>query len=123
VRRTFARSAVLLALVACGGPLDRDELHGEVEDLHALAAEAHLLFERDVPRAYFRVHREMLADKVRDVAKQLARGVDDPALDTDRQSAYVLARALEPVVRAGHDPDAVLPIEHQLAAIDTRLSP
>jgi hypothetical protein len=94
-----------------------------VQDLHALAAEARLLFEREMPMRYFNVHREALADKIKDATKKLERGVDDASLDADRKTAYVLARALEPLVRTGKDPRAIEPIEHQLAAIDTRLAP
>jgi len=114
---------VLFALAACSGPLDRDQLHGEVEDVHALAAEARLLFEKDVPQPFFAVHRQMLADKIDEAIEKLARGVKDDDLEPDRQNAYALARALEPIVRAGDDPDAIVPIEHLLAGIDTRLSP
>ena len=103
--------------------MDRDQLHGEVEDVHALAAEARLLFEKDVPQPFFAVHRQMLADKVDDAIEKLARGVKDSALEPDRQNAYALARALEPIVRAGDDPDAIEPIEHLLAGIQTRLAP
>jgi hypothetical protein len=114
---------MLAVLTACGGPLDKKQLHGEVQDLHALAAEARLLFEREWPVRYFKVHRAALADKINQAATKLERGVDDVALDADRKNAYVLARALEPIVRAGHSGDEIQPIEHQLAAIDTRLAP
>jgi chromosome condensin MukBEF MukE localization factor len=120
VRRVFL---ALLLVTACGGPLDKHELYGEVQDLHALAAEARLLFERDMPARFYTVHRDALAEKVKQAAKKLERGVADPALDADRENAYVLARALEPIVRVGEDPRAVQVIEHQLAAIDTRLAP
>jgi hypothetical protein len=114
---------VLAVVTACGGPLDRNQLHGEVQDLHALAAEARLLFEREAPERYFKVHREALANKIKDATKKLERGVEDASLDADRKNAYVLARALEPIVRTGTNGDAIQPIEHQLATIDTRLAP
>jgi hypothetical protein len=114
---------VIVALAACGGPLDKNQLYGEVEDVRALAAESRLLFEKDVPRPFFDVHRQMLADKVDEALEKLARGVKDDALEPDRQNAYALARALEPIVRGGEDPNAIVPIEHLLAGIQTRLSP
>ncbi|HEY5949684.1 MAG TPA: hypothetical protein VIV40_29520 [Kofleriaceae bacterium] len=120
MRRTYL---LLVLVAACGGPLDQKQLHGEVESLHSLAAESRLLFERDVTQHYFDEHRQMLADNIRDASKQLARGVDDPALEPDQKTAYVLARALEPIVRAGKDPRAIQPIEQLLAGIDTRLAP
>ena len=76
-----------------------------------------------MPARYFAVHREQLANKIKDALHNLERGVADPALDADRKNAYVLARALEPIVRTGEDGDAIQPIEHQLATIDTRLAP
>jgi hypothetical protein len=115
---------ILVLVTACGGPLDHKKLYGEVQQLHSLAAEARVLFGRDMPARYHDVHREQVADKIRSAAHALERGVDDPALEADRKNAYVLARALEPIVRGGEDAaDAVLVIEHQLAAIDTRLAP
>ena len=115
------RAAVLLALAACGGPLDHKKLRGEVQDLHSIAAEARMLFERGAPRAFFDVHREMLADNVKKAGDKLLKGVDDDALEPSRQEAEVLARALEPIVRTAEDPEMIKPFEMMLFELDQRL--
>ena len=115
----------MLALAGCGGKLDRKKLSGQVQQLHALAAEANLLRVQrdagDTPRAYARVQRVELTDKIRDALKELDKGVSDPALDPPLREAQLLASELVPAARAG-DPSLV-DLEARLAVLDEVLRP
>lgn len=105
--------------------MDRKQLSGQVQQLHAYAAEANLLRVQDdagdAPRAYARVQRVELTDKIRDALKKLDKGVSDPALDPALRQAQLLATLLVPAARTS-DPSLV-DLEQRLAVLDEVLRP
>lgn len=109
----------VLILASCGGgPLDHKRLAGRVEDLRALAAEAHLLDQVQHPRAFGAEHRKFLVEKIHDANKDIARGVDDIGLEPFRMTAATLGTRLEVLVGMGADP---LALEEPLATLQIRL--
>lgn len=82
-------SVVLLAVIACGGPLDRKRLHAAVDELASTASELRMLGDqtRGGPAAYARGQRDDLARRARDALAQLGEGVRDATLDRHRRSA------------------------------------
>jgi hypothetical protein len=124
---TYVRRVLVACVVAaaCGGKLDRKQLSGQVQQLHGYAAEAHELWIQrdagDTPRAYARVQRDQLVDKIHDVVEKLGDGVDDPALDPPLRSAQLLGTALESAARVGRGDLGEL--EARLAVLDERLRP
>jgi hypothetical protein len=115
----------MLALAACGGKLDRKALSGQVQQLHAYAAEANLLRVQydagDTPRAYARVQRVELVNKIRDALNKLDKGVADPTLDPALRQAQLLGSLLVPAARRS-DPSLV-ELEQRLAVLDEVLRP
>jgi hypothetical protein len=110
--------ALLLFVTACGGKLDEKRLRGEVQALRAYAAEGRWLAdERDeLPDAYRRVERGMIADKVADVHQHLTDGDAPPALRD-------LAAELEPAVRLEAGADTFAAIDAALAGWQAELPP
>jgi hypothetical protein len=116
---------VCVLAAACGGKLDRNELSGQVQQLHGYAAEAHELWIQrdagDTPRAYARVQRDQLVDKIKDVVEKLGDGVEDPALDPPLRTAQMLGAELESAARSGRGD--LGDIEARLAVLDEVLRP
>lgn len=120
------RHALVLCVVvaACGGKLDRNQLSAQVESLHALAAEAHLLWVNrgtgDTPSAYARVQTDQLVEKIKDAVKGLDAGTE-PELDPYLRDAQLLGTALESAARFGRGDLGDL--EARLAVLDEKVRP
>ena len=110
---------------ACGGKLDRNELSGQVRQLHAYASEAHLLGVQtdadDTPRAYARVQRDQLVDRIHDLVEDLGEAEVAPELDPALRRAQVLGAELESAARAGRGDLGA--IEARLAVLDEVVRP
>ena|ERR1041385_999782 len=110
--------AVVLVIAGCNQPLDHKRIAGCVEDLRALAAEAHLLSTIEHPRHFGDQHREFLVQKIHDARKKLAQGVEDIGDEPVRATAAALADQLQKTVEDGGDP---YDVEPPLAALQLRL--
>jgi hypothetical protein len=116
-----------MVLAACEGRLDRDRLAGDVHEAHAHAAEARLLGElRDrgaLPDAFREVHRAQLADKIDELADDLAKPAEDESLDEVREATRRLLPELSALVRADHDTARARRFERALEQLDHEVSP
>jgi hypothetical protein len=114
---------VVVAALGCSGPLDKKELHGEIHQLHALAAETRLLLAVGHYRPYAINQRPVLADKVQDSRKRLARGVTERALERPCSEARQLAAGLEALVDGAVAPGQLDDLVRRFARLDEDTQP
>jgi hypothetical protein len=125
MRSTWLAAVVLVA--SCSQPLDDKRLYAAVRDLRAVAAEARLLVVQtsrgDSPAAYFDEQRAFLTERGRKVQDQLARGVEDPALQAPLREAVGAGARLMPRVQSERDPHAFDDLIVELSRLETQVAP
>jgi hypothetical protein len=115
------------ALAACGSRLDRKRLHGAVEDLSSIAAEARFLTRQErgggLPAAYAHGQREALADRSRDALSRLDRDVEDAALEPDRHAAVAAGQRVLTSLEPGCDLRELEDLQRRLDRIAAGVRP
>jgi hypothetical protein len=119
--------AALVLLASCARPLDRKKLHAAVNDLRAVATEISLVLTQahtgDSPAAFVNGQRAFLAARAREAQSELDRGVEAPALESDRRHAAEAATRLLPLVEQARDPRAFDSSIAELSRIEARVTP
>jgi hypothetical protein len=89
-------AVTLLSVAACQGPLDRNQLRGELDTCASAAAETLLLAEQaerhTLVASFYEAHREALAHELDQSLHKLERGAEPPRGERARLAADLARR-------------------------------